>query len=64
MEPLLKSECQQSPSKKEKPRVLETNVGEIIALAENSEPIISDPPNIKLVTGPLPNSSDPNFFDL
>lgn len=43
----------------------ETTLGEIRALAENSDPIIADPPNIKLVTGPLPNSgSDPNFFDL
>ena len=42
----------------------ETNLGEIRALAENSAPIIADPPNIKLVTGPLPNpGSDPNFFD-
>ena len=43
----------------------ETALGKIRALAENSDPIISDPPNIKLVTGPLPNpGSDPNFFDL
>ncbi|MBD0393704.1 MAG: calcium-binding protein, partial [Microcoleus sp. C1-bin4] len=41
-----------------------TTLGEIRALAENSAPIIADPPNIKLVTGPLPNpGSDPNFFD-
>src|SRR6476661_3351994 len=45
--------------------MLETNLGEIRALAENSDPIIADPPNIKLLTGPLPNpASDPNFFDL
>ena len=45
--------------------MLETNLGEIRALAENSDPIIADPPNIKLLTGPLPNpGSDPNFFDL
>jgi len=51
--------------KKAEPRMLETTLGEIRALAENSAPIIADPPNIKLVTGPLPNpGSDPNFFDL
>ena len=45
--------------------MLETNPGEVRALAENTDPIIPDPPNIKLLTGPLPNSgSDPNFFDL
>ncbi|MEG4199190.1 calcium-binding protein [Microcoleus sp. Pol12A5] len=45
--------------------MLETNLGEIRALAENSDPIIADPPNIKLLTGLLPNpASDPNFFDL
>jgi len=44
--------------------MLETNVGEIKALAENTDPIIPDPPNIRLLTGPLPNPSDPNFFDL
>ncbi|MEG4428033.1 MULTISPECIES: calcium-binding protein [unclassified Microcoleus] len=45
--------------------MLETNLGEIRALAENLDPIIADPPNIKLLTGPLPNpASDPNFFDL
>ncbi|MEG4406763.1 calcium-binding protein [Microcoleus sp. MON2_D5] len=45
--------------------MLETNLGEIRALAENSDPIIADPPNIKLLTAPLPNpGSDPNFFDL
>ena len=43
----------------------ETTLGKIRALAENSAQIIADPPNIKLVTGPLPNpGSDPNFFDL
>jgi Ca2+-binding RTX toxin-like protein len=44
--------------------MLETNLGEIRALAENSDPIIPDPPNIRLLTGPLPNQADPNFFDL
>ncbi|MGB7712119.1 MAG: calcium-binding protein [Microcoleus sp.] len=44
--------------------MLETNLGEIRALAEISSPIIPDPPNIKLLTGPLPNQGDPNFFDL
>ncbi|MEG4806739.1 calcium-binding protein [Microcoleus sp. F8-D3] len=45
--------------------MLETNLGDIRALAEDSDPIIADPPNIKLLTGPLPNpGSDPNFFDL
>ncbi|MEG4943763.1 calcium-binding protein [Microcoleus sp. F4-D5] len=45
--------------------MLETNLGELRALAENSDPIIADPPNIKLLTAPLPNTgSDPNFFDL
>ncbi|MEG3840717.1 calcium-binding protein [Microcoleus sp. herbarium14] len=44
--------------------MLETNLGEIRALAENSDPIIPDPPNIRLITAPLPNPSDPNFFDL
>ncbi|MEG4108020.1 calcium-binding protein [Microcoleus sp. S13_C5] len=45
--------------------MLETNLGEIRALAENSDPILADPPNTKLLTGPLPNpGSDPNFFDL
>jgi len=43
----------------------EKTLGKIRALAQNSTPIIADPPNIKLVTGPLPNpDSDPNFFDL
>jgi hypothetical protein len=43
----------------------ETTLGEIRVLAQISPPIIADPPNIKLVTGPLPNpGSDPNFFDL
>jgi serralysin len=44
--------------------MLETNLGEIRALAESSDPIIPDPPNIRLLTGPLPNQGDPNFFDL
>ncbi len=44
--------------------MLETNLGEIRALAENPDPIIPDPPNIRLLTGPLPNQGDPNFFDL
>jgi serralysin len=45
--------------------MLGTTLGEIRALAENSDPIIADPPNIQLVTEPLPNpSSDPNFFAL
>ena len=44
--------------------MLETNVGEIKSLAIDSDRIIPDPPNIKLLTGPLPNPSDPNFFDL
>jgi serralysin len=44
--------------------MLETTVGEIRALAEISNPIIPDPPNIKLLTGSLPNQGDPNFFDL
>ncbi len=45
--------------------MLQTNLGEIRALAENSDPIIADPPNITLLTAPLPNpGSDPNFFDL
>ena len=42
----------------------ETTLGEIRALAENSSPIIADPPSIKLLTGPLPNQGEPNFFDL
>ncbi|MEG4345234.1 calcium-binding protein [Microcoleus sp. A003_D6] len=42
----------------------ETTLGEIRALAENSDPIIADPPNIRLLTGPLNPGSDPNFFDL
>jgi len=44
--------------------MLETNLGEIRALAIDSDPIIPDPPNIRLLTGPLQNPSDPNFFDL
>ncbi len=42
----------------------ETTLGEIRALAENSDLIIADPPNIRLLTGPLNPGSDPNFFDL
>ncbi len=44
--------------------MLETNIGEIRALAETPDSTIPDPPNIKLLTGPLPNQADPNFFDL
>lgn len=44
--------------------MLETNVGEIKSFAIDSDPIIPDPPNIRLITGPLPNVTDPNFFDL
>ena len=44
--------------------MLETNLGEIRALAENPDPIIADPPNIRLLTGPLNPGIDPNFFDL
>lgn len=44
--------------------MLETNLGEIRALAENPDPIIPDPPNIRLLTAPLNPGSDPNFFDL
>ncbi|NJS11650.1 MAG: calcium-binding protein [Microcoleus sp. CSU_2_2] len=44
--------------------MLETNIGQVRALAENSDPIITDPPNIRLLTGPLNPGSDPNFFDL
>ncbi|MEG4943762.1 calcium-binding protein [Microcoleus sp. F4-D5] len=45
--------------------MVETNLGELRALAENSDPIIAESPNIKLLTAPLPNpGSDPNFFDL
>jgi hypothetical protein len=51
--------------KKGETRMSETVLGGIRALAQNSAPIIADPPNIKLVTEPLPNpGSDPNFFDL
>ena len=42
----------------------ETTLGEIRALAEDSDPNIADPPNIRLLTGPLNPGSDPNFFDL
>ncbi|MEG3862982.1 calcium-binding protein [Microcoleus sp. herbarium12] len=44
--------------------MLETNVEQIKSLAIDSDPIIPDPPNIRLITAPLPNPSDPNFFDL
>jgi len=46
--------------------MLETTLGEIRALAENSNPVIAEPLNIKLLTGPLPNpdSDPPNFLDL
>jgi serralysin len=44
--------------------MLETNIGQVRALAENSDPIIGDPPNIRFLTGPLNPGSDPNFFDL
>ncbi len=44
--------------------MLETNLGEIRASSENSDPIIADPPNIRLLTAPLNPGSDPNFFDL
>ncbi|MCW6053185.1 calcium-binding protein [Lyngbya sp. CCAP 1446/10] len=45
--------------------MLETTFPEITVSAIDSDPIIPDPPNIRLLTGPLPNSgSDPNFFDL
>mgnify|MGYP003444912473 CR=1 FL=1 len=44
--------------------MLETNIGQVRPLAENSDLIIADPPNIRLLTGPLNPGSDPNFFDL
>ena len=44
--------------------MLETNIGQVRALAENSDRIITDPPNIRLLTAPLNPGSDPNFFDL
>ncbi|MCC3432505.1 MAG: calcium-binding protein, partial [Microcoleus sp. PH2017_04_SCI_O_A] len=44
--------------------MLETNLGTVKASAIDSDRIIPDPPNIRLLTGPLPNPSDPNFFDL
>ena len=44
--------------------MLETNLGEIRAASESSDPIIADPPNIRLLTAPLNPGSDPNFFDL
>ncbi|MFS8120293.1 MAG: hypothetical protein ACMG55_17680 [Microcoleus sp.] len=43
--------------------MLETNIGQVRALAENSDPIIPNPP-IRLLTAPLSNQGDPNFFDL
>ena len=42
--------------------MLETNLGEIKALAENFDPIIPNP--IRLINSPLNPSTDPNFFDL
>jgi serralysin len=49
--------------KKAEPRMLETNLREIRAFAENSNPVIAEPLNIKLLTGPLPNpDSDPPYF--
>jgi serralysin len=50
-------------SKQEKAKMLETN-GQVRVLAENSDPIIPDPPNVRLLTGPLNPGSDRNFFDL
>ncbi len=44
--------------------MLETNLGEIRASSENSDPIIPDPPNIRLLTAPLNSGSDSNFFDI
>ncbi|MCU0546395.1 MAG: calcium-binding protein [Oscillatoriaceae cyanobacterium Prado104] len=45
--------------------MLENTLGQIQASADNSDPNITDPPNIRLLTAPLPNSiTDPNFFDL
>ncbi|WP_293334113.1 calcium-binding protein [Microcoleus sp. CAWBG58] len=44
--------------------MLETNLGTVKASANNSDRIIPDPPNIRLLTGPLNPGSDPNFFDL
>ena len=43
--------------------MLETNIGQVRALAENSDPIIPNPP-IRLLTAPLSNQGDRNFFDL
>ncbi|MGL5062933.1 MAG: calcium-binding protein [Microcoleus sp.] len=44
--------------------MLETNIGQLRALAENSDPIIPNRPNIRLVTAPFNPGSDPNFFYL
>jgi serralysin len=44
--------------------MLETNIGQLRALAENSDPIIANPSNSRLLTAPLNSNSDPNFFDL
>jgi serralysin len=44
--------------------MLEINLGEIRAAAENSDPIIPNRPNIRLVTAPFNLGSDPNFFYL
>ncbi|NJL68548.1 MAG: calcium-binding protein [Richelia sp. CSU_2_1] len=45
--------------------MLENTLGQLKALADNSDPTFTDPPNIRLLTAPLPNSiADPNFFDL
>ncbi|MGL5062932.1 MAG: calcium-binding protein [Microcoleus sp.] len=44
--------------------MLETNAEQVRALAENSDPIIANPPNTRLLTGPLNPNSSPNFFDL
>ncbi len=44
--------------------MLETSLGEIRAASESSDPIIADPPNIRLLTAPLNPGSDLNFFDL
>ena len=46
-----------------KAQMLETNIGQVRALAENSDPIIPNPP-IRLLTAPLSNQGDRNFFDL
>lgn len=45
--------------------MLENTLGQIQASADNSDPTFTDPPNIRLLTGPLSNAiTDPNFFDL